>query len=38
LSMKAGDGGKTAVSMLRWINTRGEKGPCSEILTATVAA
>ena len=30
--------GKTAVYMARWINTRGEKGPWSEIATATVAA
>ncbi|MBK8913284.1 MAG: hypothetical protein IPM64_01560 [Phycisphaerales bacterium] len=35
---KAGEGGKTAVSMARWVNTRGEKGPWSEIATATVAA
>lgn len=35
---KAGEGGKTAVYMLRWVNTRGEKGPWSEITTATVAA
>jgi hypothetical protein len=35
---KAADGGKTAVSMLRWVNTRGEKGPWSDITTATVAA
>jgi hypothetical protein len=35
---KAGEGGKTAVSMARWVNTRGEKGPWSEITTATVAA
>ena len=35
---KAGEGGKTAVSMARWVNTRGEKGPWSEISTATVAA
>jgi hypothetical protein len=34
----AGDGGKTAVYMARWVNTRGEKGPWSEITTATVAA
>ncbi|MBL0871001.1 MAG: hypothetical protein IBJ18_10540 [Phycisphaerales bacterium] len=31
-------GGKTAVYMLRWVNTRGEKGPWSEVTTATVAA
>jgi hypothetical protein len=35
---RAADGGKTAVYMLRWINTRGEKGPWSEVTTATVAA
>lgn len=35
---RAVDGGKTAVYMLRWVNTRGEKGPWSEIATATVAA
>ncbi|MBL9001499.1 MAG: hypothetical protein JNK25_10230 [Phycisphaerae bacterium] len=35
---RSGDGGKTAVYMLRWVNTRGEKGPWSEVTTATVAA
>ncbi|MFZ4576206.1 MAG: hypothetical protein ACOYN0_17615 [Phycisphaerales bacterium] len=37
---KASEGGKmgAAVSMARWINTWGEKGPWSEITTATVAA
>ncbi len=35
---KPGEGDKTAVYMARWINTRGEKGPWSEIATATVAA
>lgn len=35
---RAEDGGKTAVYMLRWVNTRGEKGPWSEVATATVAA
>ena len=35
---KAGEGGKTAVSMARWVNTRGEKGPWSEVTMATVAA
>lgn len=34
---RAADGGKTAVYMLRWVNTRGEKGPWSEITTARVA-
>jgi hypothetical protein len=33
---KAGEGGKTAVYMARWVNTRGEKGPWSEITTAMV--
>ncbi len=37
-NFRAADGGKTAVYMLRWINTRGEKGPWSEVTTATVAA
>lgn len=35
---KAGEGGNTAVYMARWVNTRGEKGPWSEVTTATVAA
>lgn len=35
---KAGEGGITAVSMARWVNTRGETGPWSQITTATVAA
>ena len=35
---KPGDGGKTAVYMARWVSTRGEKGPWSEVATATVAA
>ncbi len=35
---RLGDGGKAAVYMTRWVNTQGEKGPWSEIATATVAA
>ena len=35
---RSGDGGKAAVYMTRWVNTQGEKGPWSEIATATVAA
>jgi hypothetical protein len=35
---KGGEGGKTAVYMARWVNTRGEKGPWSDVTTATVAA
>ena len=37
-NFRVADGGKTAGYMLRWVNTRGEKGPWSEITTATVAA
>ncbi|NOS99123.1 MAG: hypothetical protein HOP29_00670 [Phycisphaerales bacterium] len=32
------DGGKNAHYLLRWVNTRGEKGPWSETATATVGA
>lgn len=32
------DGGKTAVYMLRWVGTRGQKGPWSDAAMATVAA
>jgi len=35
---KLDEGGKKALYMARWINTRGEKGPWSEICSATVAA
>jgi len=35
---KTGEDGKTAVSVARWVNTRGEKGPWSDVTTATVAA
>jgi hypothetical protein len=35
---KAGDRRKTAISMARWVSTRGEKGPRPEVKTATVAA
>jgi hypothetical protein len=34
----AAGGDKTAVYILRWVSTRGEKGPWSEVTTATVAA
>ncbi|MGQ0627317.1 MAG: hypothetical protein ACT4PL_04355 [Phycisphaerales bacterium] len=30
--------GKTAYYALRWVNTRGERGPWSDVTTATVAA
>ena len=31
------DAGKTAYYMLRWVTTRGDKGPWSETLAATIA-
>jgi len=31
-------GGKTAAYMVRWVSTRGEVGPWSEVVTGTVAA
>jgi hypothetical protein len=30
--------GKKAHSMLRWVSTRGDKGPWSETASATIAA
>lgn len=36
LDFDAADGGKNAHYMLRWVNTKGEKGPWSETATATV--
>lgn len=33
-----GDAGKTAHYCMRWTSTRGEKGPWSEVISATVAA
>jgi hypothetical protein len=33
-----GGTGGAAVSMARWVNTRGEKGPWSDVTAATVAA
>jgi len=32
------EAGKTAYYALRWMSTRGEKGPWSEVASATVAA
>ena len=31
------DAGKTAYYMLRWVTTRGDKGPWSETVAATIA-
>ena len=35
---KAGEGGKTAVSMTRWINTRGQQEPWSGVPSLAVAS
>jgi hypothetical protein len=35
---KSSDGGKTAHYLLRWVNSRGDKGPWSMIASATVGA
>ena len=35
---RVADGGKMAVYMLRWVSTRGDKGPWSDVAKATVAA
>lgn len=32
------EAGKTAYYALRWVSTRGDKGPWSEVTAATVAA
>jgi hypothetical protein len=32
------DGGKIAYYMLRWVNSRGERGPWSQTVAATVTA
>ncbi len=37
-AFNAGDGPNTAFSLIRWINTRGEKRPWSDVSTAMVAA
>jgi hypothetical protein len=34
---KTGEDGKTSVYMARWVNTRSEKGPWSEVTTATAS-
>lgn len=38
ISFKAEDSGKTANYLLRWVNTRGEYGPWSQVISATVPA
>jgi hypothetical protein len=35
---KVGEWGKTAAHMARWANTRGDRGPWSDVATAKVAA
>jgi hypothetical protein len=37
-SFDGADGGKTAYYMLRWVNTRGERGPWSQTVAATITA
>jgi len=36
--MPHGEGGEYAHYMLRWVNTRGETRPWSEMVTATIGA
>lgn len=38
IEFSAAGAGKTAYYALRWVSTRGEKGPWSDVTTATVAA
>jgi hypothetical protein len=35
-TFKGEDAGKTAYYRLRWVNTRGEKGPWSQLYSATI--
>ena len=37
-NFQSADAGKTAYYALRWVSTRGEQGPWSEVAAATVAA
>ena len=38
LKFKADDGGKNANVLLRWVNTKGEVGPWSQVISATIPA
>ena len=38
ISFQANDGGKTAHYLLRWMNSKGETGPWSTIISATIPA
>jgi hypothetical protein len=38
MAFSGGDGGKNAHYILRWVNTRGQKGPWSEVVSATINA
>ncbi|MEZ6129632.1 MAG: hypothetical protein R3C59_13195 [Planctomycetaceae bacterium] len=38
LKFKSDEGGKTAHILLRWVNTRGETGPWSQPISATIPA
>lgn len=38
VTFESEDGGKTANYLLRWVNTKGEAGPWSQVISATVPA
>ena len=38
VTFEAADGGKTANYLLRWVSTKGEAGPLSQVTSATVPA
>lgn len=38
IAFKSDDGGKTANILLRWVNTKGEAGPWSQVASATIPA
>ena len=38
IKFKSDDGGKTANFLLRWVNTKGEPGPWSQAISATIPA
>ncbi len=38
IKFKSDDGGKTANILIRWVNTKGEPGPWSQIISATIPA
>jgi hypothetical protein len=38
VAFDAADGGKTSNYLLRWVNTKGEKGPWGSVLSASIPA